>query len=83
MPLADARGAEVLGLVRRGLADVYAGVADRHPRFRYGARIPAEQLWQIAAYIADLPKHKPEKRRRLDQDQPAEPQGPRWAGPLQ
>ena len=48
----------------------------------YGDRIPAEQLWQITAYVRNLPQLQPEKRRRQDLDQIAEPQGERWTGPL-
>lgn len=64
-----------------GFAQVFARIADGHGRLGYGARIPIEQLWQITAYVRDLPRHTPEKRRRLSLDQRAEPVGSRWSGP--
>lgn len=64
-----------------GFAQVFGAIADRHGRLRYGARIPVEQLWQLTAYVRDLPRHPPEKRRRLALDQRAEPQGSAWPGP--
>lgn len=60
---------------------VYAAIADRHGALRFGERIPVEQLWQLAAFVRDLPKHTPEKRRRQQVDQQAEPVGPAWTGP--
>lgn len=61
---------------------VYRFVADGHRRagLRYGDTIPAEQLWQITAFVRDLSKVPLEKRRRLDHDQQAEPQGSTWTG---
>jgi mono/diheme cytochrome c family protein len=64
-----------------GFAHVYGAIADLHGRPGYGARIPVEQLWQLTAYVRDLPKHFPEKRRRLELDQRSEPQGSTWPGP--
>jgi len=49
---------------------------------RYGARIPAEQLWQLAAYVRSLPALPPAKRRRQNLDQIAEPQGDNWSEPV-
>lgn len=64
-----------------GFAHVFASIADRHGRLRYGARIPMDQLWQLTAYVRDLHAHYPEKRARLASDQRAEPQGSTWGGP--
>lgn len=49
----------------------------------YGWRIPVEQLWQITAYVRELPDTPPEKRRRRDIDQQDEPQGDSWTGPVE
>lgn len=65
-----------------GFAAVYAAIVDRHGAAGYGRAIPPEQLWQITAYVRDLPTHTPEKRRRTSVDQAAEPQGAAWQGPL-
>ncbi|MGN7161266.1 c-type cytochrome [Sphingomonas sp. SAFR-052] len=64
-----------------GFAAVYRAIAMGHGG-RFGRTIPPEQLWQITAYIRDLPTHTPEKRRRSAADQSAEPQGAVWRGPL-
>jgi cytochrome c oxidase cbb3-type subunit 3 len=64
-----------------GFAAVYRSIAGRHGRPDYATRIPAEQIWQLTAFVRDLPKHHPEKRRRSAVDQRAEPQGSRWTGP--
>ena len=64
-----------------GFAQVYGAVADRHGRLAFRARVPTEQLWQLTAYVRDLPRHAPEKRRRTQVDQQAEPIGPAWSGP--
>jgi len=61
---------------------VYASIAGRHRRYRYGEHIPAEQLWQLTAYVRQLTTLQPGKRRRQDTDQRGEPQGAAWAGPL-
>lgn len=61
---------------------VYGAIATGHGALRYGERIAPEQLWQITAYVRDLPLHTPEKRRRLSVDQVNEPQGRSWAGPV-
>lgn len=61
---------------------VYASIAHGHGRHRYAARIPIEQLWQITAHVRDLPRHTPEKRRRLAVDQVGEPRGADWPGPV-
>jgi cytochrome c oxidase cbb3-type subunit 3 len=64
---------------------VYAFIAGGHPgrHARYGERIPPEQLWQITAYVRNLPQLAPERRRRQDLEQVGEPQGRIWAGPVQ
>lgn len=64
-----------------GFAQVFTSIAKGHGGLDYGARIPTEQLWQLTAYVRDLPTHTPEKRRRLAVDQQAEPQGSTWSGP--
>ncbi|GAA0750196.1 hypothetical protein CA233_19735 [Sphingomonas sp. ABOLD] len=66
------------------LDQVYGFIAERHPGATagYAARIPAEQLWQITAYVRNLPRLTPEKRRRQDLDQVGEPQGSNWTGPV-
>lgn len=65
-----------------GFDAVYAAIAAGHGRLAYGGRVPPEQLWQITAYVRDLPRHTPEKRRRLTVDQIGEPQGDGWSGPV-
>ncbi|THD34598.1 MAG: hypothetical protein E7773_14540 [Sphingomonas sp.] len=64
-----------------GFAQVFGSIADRHGRLAYGSRVPIEQLWQLTAYVRDLPQHYPEKRRRVQKDAQAEPQGLTWSGP--
>jgi len=59
---------------------VYASIAGRHGTS--GARIPPEQLWQLSAYVQQLPGLDPALRRRQDNDQKGEPQGAQWKGPL-
>jgi cytochrome c oxidase cbb3-type subunit III len=65
-----------------GFDQVYAAIARRHGALNYAARIPAEPLWQLTAYVRDLPQHTPEKRRRLAIDQVGEPHGRSWSGPV-
>lgn len=65
-----------------GFDRVYAAIGDGHGAQHYAARLPAEQLWQLTAYVRDLPLHTPEKRRRLAVDQVGEPQGGGWPGPV-
>jgi cytochrome c oxidase cbb3-type subunit III len=64
-----------------GFAQVYGAIADRHGTVRFRDRIPVEPLWQLTAFVRDLSRHTPEKRRRLQVDQQAEPIGPSWTGP--
>lgn len=64
-----------------GFAQVYRSIVSIHAGHDYERRIPSEQLWQITAYVGDLPTHVPEKRRRLLVDQKAEAQGDNWSGP--
>lgn len=65
-----------------GFDRVYWAIADGHGRLRYGRHIPSEQLWQITAYVRDLPLHTPGKRRRQSVDQVGEPRGASWSGPI-
>lgn len=65
------------------LDKVYGSIAQGHPGARYGERIPPEQLWQITAYVRNLPRLTPERRRRQDLDQTGEPQAGNWTGPVQ
>jgi mono/diheme cytochrome c family protein len=64
-----------------GFADVYRAIAVHRPEPGYRDTLPIEQIWQVTAYIRDLPKHYPEKRQRVSLDQKGEPQGSRWSGP--
>ncbi|VWX49432.1 Cytochrome c oxidase polypeptide III [Novosphingobium sp. 9U] len=64
-----------------GFAQVYAAIADRHGQLAFRQRIPVEQLWQLTAYVRDLPQHTQDKRRRQQADQKSEPVGPAWTGP--
>ena len=64
-----------------GFAQVFDVIAHGHGPSDYANRIPVEQLWQVTAYVRDLPLHYPEKRRRLAADQTAEPTGANWTGP--
>lgn len=68
----------------RELDQVFFFIARGHPdrAMRYGDRVPAEQLWQITAYVRSLPSLAPEKRRRQDADQAGEAQGANWPGPV-
>ena len=64
---------------------VYASIADGHPNGLgiSGERIPVEQLWQITAYVRELPGMDPQKRRRQDLDAAAEPHERQGPAPLQ
>lgn len=64
-----------------GFAAVYGSVVNLHLGQDLGRRVPPDQLWQITAYVRDLPRHTPRKRRRLALDQGKEAVGSRWAGP--
>ncbi|SFR75862.1 hypothetical protein [Sphingomonas jatrophae] len=64
-----------------GFADLFTAIADRHGRLAYDRRVPVEVLWQLTAFVRDLPAHKAEKRMRTARDQKAEPQGATWSGP--
>lgn len=64
-----------------GFADVYRAIARHRPAPAYEETVPVEQLWQLTAYVRDLPAHHPEKRRRVSLDQRGEPQGSQWSGP--
>lgn len=63
------------------LSDVYASIASRHPE-AYADRIPVEQLWQMSAFVRDLPKNDAAKNRRNALDQLGEPQAETWQGPI-
>lgn len=65
-----------------GFDRVYASIAQRHGALNYAARVPAEPLWQLTAYVRDLSQHTPEKRHRLAVDQVSEPTGRIWSGPV-
>jgi cytochrome c oxidase cbb3-type subunit 3 len=70
------------GVWRRGSTfdAIYSSIAHGHAGVAYDAQIPAEQLWQISAYVRSLPGLDPQKRRRQDMDTSAEPhdrQGPK------
>jgi mono/diheme cytochrome c family protein len=64
-----------------GFADVYQAIAAHRPEPAYEDVIPVEQLWQVTAYVRDLPNYYPEKRRRVSLDQKGELQGSQWSGP--
>lgn len=64
---------------RHELPQLYAAIAQRHTS---GARIPPEQIWQIAGYLRSLPHVDAGLRQRQDRDMRAEPQGPTWTGAL-
>jgi cytochrome c oxidase cbb3-type subunit III len=61
---------------------VYRSITIGHGALRYGERVPTQQLWQITAYVRDLPQEKREKIVRQDHDQQGEPTGPTWSGPV-
>jgi mono/diheme cytochrome c family protein len=85
---ADATGPLALGdplwVHGSDLHAVYAFIARGHSGklARYGDLIPAEQLWQLTAYVRTLPDIAPERRRRQDLDLTGEPQGRTWPGPI-
>ena len=56
-----------------------------HPdlKLKPGESVPAEQLWQLTAYVRSLNTLEPAKRRRQDFDQAGEPQGDNWSGPVE
>ncbi len=60
---------------------VFSTIAHRHGPLDYGQHVPDEQLWQLTAFVRDLPKQSVEKRRRQALDQLAEPVGGTWSGP--
>jgi cytochrome c oxidase cbb3-type subunit 3 len=64
---------------------VYGFIAHGHPGpyARYGQRIAPEQLWQLTAYVRDMPNWPPVKIRRQTVDASGEPQGRSWTGPAQ
>jgi len=61
---------------------VYRSIAERHGQHAYGRRVPAEQLWQMTAYVRQLGTLDPARRRRQDTDQRGEPQAASWNGPV-
>ena len=48
----------------------------------YDRKVPAEQRWQISAYLNSLPTTDAAKRHRQAVDQKGEPTAERWQGPL-
>jgi cytochrome c oxidase cbb3-type subunit 3 len=82
----DAKGHLDLGTGRwihgSGFDRVYQFIERGHDGHLYEAQIPTEQLWQITAYVRDLPTIEREKRRRQDLDGTGEPQGSVWTGPI-
>ena len=68
-----------------GFDQVYRSIVDAHPGQTpsFSDAIPAQQLWQITAYVRALEDLPPEKRRRQDMDQTGEPQASNWSGPVQ
>lgn len=79
---ADATGVRDLKAYGGGVEQVYLAIVQRHGRADYGARVPVEQVWQIAAYVRELGRTDPTKRRRQDLDLSGEPQGNSWSGPV-
>lgn len=83
---AGARGVLDLGDTawRHGaeFAQVYRAIATGHGALAYDRRIPVQQLWQLTAYVRDLPQEAREKLARQERDQRAEPTGARWSGPI-
>lgn len=59
-----------------GFDAVYAAISrgQEGEAHDYGGRIPVEQLWQLTAYVRELPQLESQKRRRQDVDTSAEPQ---------
>ena len=67
---------------RRSFTFIYSAIASGHPGLGFGVSIPSEQIWQLTAYVRDLPRHHEEKIDRLNDDQSSEPSGRIWKGPL-
>ncbi|MBC9033807.1 cytochrome c [Sphingomonas sp. JC676] len=62
---------------------VYRSIANHPGRTpSYGETIPAQQLWQITAYVRSLKDLPSVNRHRQDVDQAGEPQGSNWSGPV-
>jgi mono/diheme cytochrome c family protein len=61
---------------------LYASISGGRPGGMpaYKDRIPAQQIWQLAAYVKTLPKMNPYLRRREDLDQKGQPTGTTWSG---
>lgn len=66
-----------------GFAAIYRSIATGHANVpgASGDRIPADQLWQMTAYVRSLPTLDPQKRRRQDIDLFAEPRGKHGPAP--
>jgi cytochrome c oxidase cbb3-type subunit 3 len=79
---ADATGALDLHAHSGGFEQVYRAIVRGHRGADYGARVPVEQLWQMTAYVREVGRIDPTKRRRQDIDQSGEPQGDSWSGPV-
>ncbi len=80
----DAHGALDLadGRWRHGGAfdQVYRSIAGGSGDHAYAGRIPVQQLWQITAYVRDMPAEQREKLVRQAIDQAGEPTGNVWSG---
>jgi cytochrome c oxidase cbb3-type subunit 3 len=61
--------------------DVYRSIMQGRPGMPGFAAIPADQLWQLTAYVRRLSDTRPSKRRRADADQASEPSGTSPAAP--
>jgi cytochrome c oxidase cbb3-type subunit 3 len=65
--------------------EIYASIADGRPDGMpaYGPRIASDQIWQIAAFLHNLPDSPPAQRARQTAALQGEPQGTTWKGPIQ
>ncbi len=64
-------------------ADLYRAIAEGRPGMpAYANRITAQQIWQIAGYVHNLNRVKPNMRRRNALAQQGEPSGSTWSGAL-
>lgn len=79
---ADATGVRDLHARGGGFEQVYRAILQQHGAVDYGARVPVEQLWEIAAYVREVRRIDPTKRRRQDIDQSGEPYADSWSGPV-
>jgi cytochrome c oxidase cbb3-type subunit 3 len=63
---------------------LYASIAQGRPDGMpaYAGKIASQQIWQLAAYVGNLPSLPAPKRQRSASEQLGEGQGDRWAGAL-